>query len=177
MASLGDTSAATQSSSTTATATAATATGTTKLFSDFAGIVASLRASYEEAEKAAAAAATATDGDAGANGDATCAAAVSKTSSASALGKLKIMYNTMLSTDVPPTIESMTLQADLAEVAHLYLPDDTRSTLEACSASNDIALELISRHLTQLPALAKKLYQVSSSCSSRFLCVCSCVVL
>lgn len=136
----------------------ATETDATKLFSDFAGVVASLRDSLE-AETVAAA--TAADGPA-ANGGADAAAA--KTSAASALGKLKIMYQAMLSMDVPPTMESMTLQADLAEVAHLYLPQDTRNALEACSASNDVALELVSRHLTQLPALAKKLYQVSLLC-------------
>lgn len=76
------------------------------------------------------------------------------------LGKIKIIYNAINALDISSTLELMELRADLAEVANLYLPADTRGVLASTDGSSDLALEIVARNLTQLPVLAKRLYQV-----------------
>lgn len=60
-----------------------------------------------------------------------------------------------------PTLESVTLSANMAELAFLALPDDTRKALQASEAGNNIAMEIVRRNMTQLPTLAKTLYNAT----------------
>eukprot|EP00903_Cladosiphon_okamuranus_P010618 g10041.t1 len=78
------------------------------------------------------------------------------------LGKIKIIYDNINALDVSPTLELMELRADLAEVANFYLPGDTQAVLASTDSSSDLALEIVARNLTQLPVLAKRLYQATS---------------
>lgn len=125
-----------------------TATDTTAIVSGFSGAVATLRASFNAGTAAAP------------DGTASNVSETPTPTAASVLGKIKIINNDINSLDISPTLELMCLRADLAEVASLYLPQDTRDILDT-NGSSDLALEIVARNLTQLPVLAKRLYQVS----------------
>lgn len=131
---------------TTVTDTTKTAVDTTAVISGFCSAVASLRASHDAAT-----------GD-GTAGD---ARETPKPAAWRVLGKIKVINNALNELDISPTLELMNLRADLAEVANLYLPEDTRNVLAATNGSSDLAVEIVARNLTQLPVLAKRLYQVS----------------
>jgi len=139
------------SSDTTTTDAAATDT----VLSDFSGVVAELKNSYAGIAAAS-------------SGSTSTAGKAPNTAAAAALGKLKIIHNAVAELDASPTLEGMELRADLAEVANMYLPQDTRDVLESTSSSSDVAMELVVRNLTQLPILAKKLYQVRRDVGSWF---------
>lgn len=121
-------------SDTSTTDTATAVTDTAAVVSGFSGVVATLKASYDAGTPA---------------------------SAWSVLGKIKIINNAIDELGLSPSLELMNLKADLAEIANLYLPQDTRDVLESTNASSDLALEIVCRNLTQLPVLAKRLYQVS----------------
>lgn len=78
------------------------------------------------------------------------------------LGRLKMLDRAIVSLEATPSAESVDLVSSLCELAVLLLPDDTRKYLESCECGSDIALELVRRNLTQLPALAKRLYNATS---------------
>eukprot|EP00752_Nemacystus_decipiens_P002572 g2410.t1 len=130
----------TAADATTATSTAdttPTADTTAAVIAGFSSVVANLKASHGDA------------------GDAP------KIPAWRVLGKVKIIYSAVTALDVSPTLELMELRADLAEVANFYLPQDTAGVLASNNASSDLALEIIARNLTQLPVLAKRLYQAT----------------
>ncbi len=79
---------------------------------------------------------------------------------ADVIGNLKIMHNAVASLQTSPTLKSMKLASDMAALALTYLPEDTREALRKSECGSDVAMELVARNLTQLPALAKKLYKV-----------------
>lgn len=79
---------------------------------------------------------------------------------ANVIGGLKILQNACQALDAPPTPQSIELTAKMAGLALTYLPEDTRDTLRANECGSDVAMELVCRNLTQLPVLAKTLYQV-----------------
>lgn len=143
------------SDTTTATTTADTTTTTmdaeaaATVLSDFAGEVASLRSSCD------AAAAPAAEGQ-------------GPLAPSSVLGKLKIIRKAVGSLNASPTLKSIQLLSDLAELALLYLPEDTKKVLEDSHCSSEVALELVVRNLTQLPSLAKKLYKVRHDSFDRY---------
>ncbi|CAM9996925.1 unnamed protein product, partial [Ectocarpus fasciculatus] len=117
----------------TTTTTTTAAVDATQVLSDFSEVVATLKASHEA--------------------DMTTAAL------SSVMGKLKIMANAVAALDASPTLNSMQLDSDMAELALLCLPPDTKDVLLRTGCSSDLALELVRRNLTKLPALAKTLYQ------------------
>lgn len=140
------TTAAMSSDTTTTTTTTTDTTANDAVLSGFSGVVAELKNSYAEIAASA--------GPGGATSK------TPNTAAAAALGKLKIIHQAVAALEASPSLEGMKLRADLAEVANMYLPQDTRDVLESTSSSSDVAMELVVRNLTQLPILAKKLYQV-----------------
>ena len=88
-------------------------------------------------------------------------AAISRENIASVIGKLKLMDKAIIALGAPPTLQSIQLVSDMAELARETLPEDTRKALDAVESGNDVALELVRRNLTQLPALAKTLYEAT----------------
>lgn len=118
-----------------------TTTDTTAVIDGFRSVVASLRPSHSA-------------------GSAADASDAPKPAAWRVLGKVKIIYNAINALDISPTLELMELRADLAEVANFYLPQDTAEVLVSTNGSSDLALEIVARDLTQLPVLAKRLYQV-----------------
>ncbi|CAB1101354.1 unnamed protein product [Ectocarpus sp. CCAP 1310/34] len=119
---------------TTTTDTRTTTVDATQVLSDFSEVVASLKAS--------------------------CQADVTTSALSSVMGKLKIMANAVAALDASPSLKSMQLGSDMAELALLCLPPDTKDVLLSSGCSSDLALELVCRNLTKLPALAKTLYKV-----------------
>ena len=87
---------------------------------------------------------------------------------ADVVGSLKIMHSSVAALQPSPTPKSMRLACDMAALAMAYLPEDTRDALRKSECGSDVAMELVARNLTQLPALAKKLYKVG--CTRRRLC-------
>ena len=81
---------------------------------------------------------------------------------ASVIGKLKLMDKAVIALDAPPTLQSVELMSDMAELARASLPKDTRKALDAVESGSDVAMELVRRNLTQLPALAKTIYTATS---------------
>lgn len=79
------------------------------------------------------------------------------------IGNLKIMHRACRELGVPPTLQSARLCSEMASLALTYLPEDTRKALRRSECGSDVAMELVCRNLTQLPVLAKKLYQVRRS--------------
>lgn len=77
------------------------------------------------------------------------------------IGNLKIMYRAFQDLGALPTLQSAQLCSEMASLALTYLPEDTRNALRRSECGSDVAMELVCRNLTQLPVLAKKLYQVS----------------
>ena len=81
---------------------------------------------------------------------------------ASAIGKLKLLDKAFIALDAPPTLQSVKLMSDMAELAQASLPEDTRKALDAVESGIDVAMELVRRNLTQLPVLAKTIYTATS---------------
>lgn len=77
------------------------------------------------------------------------------------VGKLKIMDKAIANMDASPTLKSIQLMSDMAELAVKCLPQDTMKALEASESGSDIAMELLRRNLTQLPILTKTLYNAT----------------
>lgn len=77
---------------------------------------------------------------------------------ASVIGKLKIIDKAIATLDPAPSIEDIQLRSDMAELALMALPEDTRHALEVSQSGSDVAMELVRRNSTQLPILAKILY-------------------
>lgn len=119
---------------TTTEATATTAVDAIQVLTDFSEVVASLKTS--------------------------CEADMTTAALSSVMGKLKIMGDAVAALDASPTLKSMQLRSDMAELALLCLPPDTEDVLLGNGCSSDLALELVCRNLTKLPALAKTLYKV-----------------
>lgn len=80
----------------------------------------------------------------------------------SVIGRLKIMDRAITALDVTPSMQSVHLMSDMAELALASLPQDTRSVLQASECGSDVAMELVRRNLTQLPILAKTLYTATA---------------
>ncbi|CAM9343925.1 unnamed protein product, partial [Scytosiphon promiscuus] len=85
---------------------------------------------------------------------------------ANVVGSLKILQKACQALDAPPTPQSIELTSKMAGLALTYLPEDTRDVLRASECGSDVAMELVCRNLTQLPVLAKRLYQATPDCLS-----------
>lgn len=139
------TTATTAAASETTTATTTDVDTAAAVLADFAGEIASLRSSYEDAAGAASA-----DGNGKLQGP---------LAASSVLGKLKIIHKAISSLSASPTLKSIQLHSDMAELATMYLPEDTKKVLEDSNCSSEVGLQLVVRDLTQLPSLAKKLFK------------------
>ena len=117
------------------------------VMSGFSDIVASLHSSITSSDDTATANPTTSGG---------------ASSIASVVGKLKLMDKAVIALKAPPTLQSIELMSDMAELARASLPEDTRKALDTAGSGSDVAMELVRRNLTQLPTLAKALYKVTS---------------
>lgn len=79
----------------------------------------------------------------------------------SVIGKLKTLDKAIAALEVSPTFESIQLVSAMADLAMACLPEDTRTILENSESGSDVAMELVRRNLTQLPTLAKVLYNTT----------------
>lgn len=81
---------------------------------------------------------------------------------ASTIGELKTLDSAINSLDATPTLQSIKLTRDMANLAVLVLPDDTKRALAQMESGSGVAMELVRRNLTQLPNLSKILYSATT---------------